>query len=318
MREDGDRIQPLTVEELIQQYSKEDKIDHLLQVDNFYGGSKRSGKKLIIAILLASLPILFTRGVLFFLLQFVRFKYAVSIMAFVYLLYVIKVFLLIVGNETERTNDYLKKVHSKYKKAGYLVQVKNIGDDGIVRDSNKADILIVCYNGSQNDATKFSRIKKFLDAVHRMDNVDLTILAQNDTKASVSFAKMYERIRNIKDKTVAMDVLKMFRNMNQLSLDESRVLRTVYVLTTPIYEVEGVRKSVEKLLPKDAYYICRIADKLEATQVLSYDLGVELDLEELVINSYKTGEVFKSRILGTKRFNNSSSQKEEAYYIRRL
>ena len=99
MREDGDRIQPLTVEELIQQYSKEDKIDHLLQVDNFYGGSKRSGKKLIIAILLASLPILFTRGVLFFLLQFVRFKYAVSIMAFVYLLYVVKVLLLIVGNE---------------------------------------------------------------------------------------------------------------------------------------------------------------------------------------------------------------------------
>ena len=101
-----------------------DKINILLNTDNYYGSYKNNLTRILIYIVSLAIPFMIYTLLLALIIPFRFF-----IVPFI--LYALRMALIIIGREAERKEDYIKQMNDDYATAKELIRIVDIHDDGV-------------------------------------------------------------------------------------------------------------------------------------------------------------------------------------------
>lgn len=306
----------MTIKELARQYGGNKKVTNLTQVEDYFGRSKKSNSRILLAVVAISIPILFLYPITMAMARYIGFARAFSIILVFYLFYTWKCIAKIVLHESERVQDYLRSQRQRYASLKNFINFRSI-EDGIINYGSKSVFFIECYNGSHETIVKNVAIQRFLDALYNMDDIVYDIHTHNDANSNIKFTPIYENIRKIEDTTTAKQILDMLRLVGQDSSDDTRIIRTLYVIQCETDEVGKIKSIIEKILPTDAYYVCKICNTEEVVNILEYDLGVDLNINEILLSSYSTDDLGNSSIILKSKKNKEIESEHKSKYVQR-
>lgn len=271
-------------------------INHLLNVDKFNGYHEGRIGPVIYLLVALFIPAFFLPSLYVFLGNILMSPLAAIIIIGVsFVAYAIRMALILIGREKERVARYRKRLYSRYDQLGEYVRIKNIyASDGCIEyfDGNIA-FMVIGYNGNADTFLKFKRLQKFFEI---LDYYSHTTLVQNTANGS-SLDVFYQRINAFKDREVASDYLAILDHNKQYITNKSMIVRTAFIVYAKRYERQKLHDLLMDALPVKAYFHVGLATREEVLDVLSHQDQLPIDLDNLIVSRFATGQYYTSRVI---------------------
>lgn len=272
---------------------QKDKINVLLNVDNFYG--KYTGGAARILIYCASVCIPFLIYSLL-LINFIPFRLFLPI----FLLYAARMALIVVGREKERMDAYIKQRNDQYASAKELIHIQDIHDDGMIEYQNGFICYIIqAYGYSYMDDNAYSKdLEKFLARLTTQFEVDVyghLVVDELDIKK-----EDMEKLRVYTDKDFLQERLDFYKYQDSYTDDFSKLYRLNFVVHAYKNQWPKLHKAVFNIIKSEyaeCFDIIKVCDRQEAVDVISRDICLYVDIGEMLISKYSQDKYFGSKVL---------------------
>lgn len=272
---------------------QKDKINVLLNIDNFYGKYSGGLGRILLFILLACIPFLLYTLLLVRIVPFTWF-------IIVYVVYCIKVFLITVGREKERMEAYLKQRNDEYASAKELIRIADVHEDGLIEYQNgNICYIIQAYGFSYMDDNQFSKdVEDFLARITPYYEVD--VYAHVVVGEHGMSQEDLEKLRVYKDENILKERLEFYNYQTKYTNDNSKLYRLNFVVRSYKNKWAALKKDLSILVSSD-YMGCfdmpRICNKKEVIEVNSRDITLYVDLAEMLRTKHNSDNYYGSKIL---------------------
>lgn len=272
---------------------QKDKINILLNIDNFYGKHTSGLGRLLLFMVLACAPFLVYT---LFLINYIPFRFFLI----VFIPYCIKLALRIIGREKERLEAFLKQRNDQYATAKELIRINNVHEDGLVEYQNGVICYILqAYGYSYLDDNTYSKdLEEFLTRLTTNYEVDvyghLVVGELNTTQ------KDLEKLRVYTDEEFLHERLEFYKYQDNFTNDNSKLYRLNFVVRSYKNKWGKLRKDIINLIGSE-YIRCfdtiKICNKEEAIDVISRDITLYVDIGEMLRNKHNSDNYFGSKVL---------------------
>lgn len=272
---------------------QKDKVNVLLNVDNFYGQYTGNLGRLLLFSVAACAPFLLYALVL---MNFIPFR----IFIVPYILYVIYMALLIIGRQRERVEAFIKQRNDEYATATDLIRIADIHDDGLVEyvDGNVCYIISAFGYSYLNDHAYSKDMEVFLSKFTPFYNVSvhghLVYDEYGTTQEDLEKLVVYE------DKDFLKERLDFYKYQDQYSKENTRLYRLNFVIQDYKTNWTKLKKYIDSILESevaalfDTVYVC---SREQAISVISRDMCMYVDLGEMLRAKHSSDKYFGSKIL---------------------
>lgn len=272
---------------------QKDKINVLLNTDNFYGRHTGGLGRILLCILFIAVPFLIYTLIL---VNFIPFK--IFLLAFVP--YSIKVALVTIGREAEKREAYLKQRNDEYASAKELIRTEDIHEDGLIEYQNGVICYILqAYSYSYMDDNKYSKdLEEFLSRLTSQYVVDIyghLVVGELETTQ-----EDLEKLRVYKDDEFLHERLEFYKYQDKYTNDNSTLYRLNFVVRSYKDKWGKFKEDLTNLV-KSEYVECfdsiKICNKEEANDVMSRDITLYVDLGEMLRTKHSSDNYFGSKVL---------------------
>lgn len=270
--------------------SSESKINVLANIDNYFGEHGSRLTPVLIFLLAIGLPPVLW---LFILRAIISWKIGLVIELF----WVARVALFIFGHENEKLEVFLQAVDDEYATSEDIIRISNIYEDGLVEYRNGQIAYIVsCFGmGYFNDDSFSVDFENFLNKLkgYQYDVYCHLMVDEYELQANLERLKVYKDAQMLKER---MD---FYIAQDKYCMENTQLYRIDIVVKGYKYDRKDMHEYLETITTVDTdmfkwIYIC---DSLQAQDVVSRNLGTEVDLEQMLVKRYKNEEYRGSEVL---------------------
>lgn len=272
---------------------QKDKINVLLNIDNFYGKYSGGLGRILIFILLACGPFLL------YTLLLVRF---IPFMWFIipFIPYCIKMGLITIGREKEKMESFMKQRNDQYASAKELIRIADVHEDGLIEYQNGTICYIIqAYGFSYMDDNQFSKdIEEFLSRLTSQYEVD--IYGHVVTGESGASKEDLEKLRVYKDEEMLKERLEFYNYQTKYTNENSKLYRLNFVVRAYKNKWAALKKDLNILVSSeytDCFDMPHICNKQEVIDVNSRDITLYVDLAEMLRTKHSSENYYGSKIL---------------------
>lgn len=272
---------------------EQETINALLDVTKFSGEPSGRMMPTIVFIALAGVPIM---GYLYFLLGLMP----IWLFAVIYLPYVVRMWLITVGDETTRLNQFKRQLYDVYSSTTDLMDIKQIHEDGMIEYTNgNVAYLVAAYNRDQSNQSQ--RALGISRIIRSFQNYLFDIRMYNMEMED----ELYRRYEGVKffsdDVDAAADFLKIIDFNREYARNNSLVTVTVFNVYGRLNECKTLKEiciSATKSTEAKIFRKIIVANKELVYKLLAEDMDTFVDVEEMQIQKYSDGEYYGSKVLG--------------------
>ena len=283
-----------------------DKINILLNTDNYYGSYKNNLTRILIYIVSLAIPFMIYTLLLALIIQFRFF-----IVPFI--LYALRMALIIIGREAERKEDYIKQMNDDYATAKELIRIVDIHDDGLIEYSNNFVVYIIStYGYSYMSDNVYSRdLEEFIEKITNKYDVDIyghLVIDELDALDNL------EKLRVYKDKEFLKERLEFYKYQDDYSSSHSKLYRINFAVRCFKDNWFNMRKDLIELVKSEnsmCFDIIKICNRDEVIDVISRDSCLYVDIKEMLLNKHNADNFFGSKVL----YFGDNKPKEEDFSI---
>lgn len=288
MKEDKDIIK-----DYIDNDNREDLINTMLDIENYFGESSSRTAPTLITICLCCIPICIY---LYYFIGIIPLKYFLPI----YIWYCIRVCMIVLGDEKKRLLQYKKQMFDIYSSSYELMKIKKIHDNGCIEYTDGIiKYLIVTTNGAVEDKNiKSMKIRKFLSKI--MTNYSVDIYIQNEIEADDMYNR-YTAVNMFNDNDVMEDYINIVDYTRKKIEESYLVTKTIFAVSGRKSEYLSIYKTINTAIASEdakvfkEVYIC---NKGQVEQVISDDLDTFINFEEINRIKYTKDNLYGSKVLG--------------------
>lgn len=272
---------------------QKDKINILLNIDNFYGKHTGGMGHILLFVVIACAPFLIYSLLLMNIIPFTLFIIP-------YVLYVIRMALMVLGREKERKEAFKKKLSNQYASSNELISISHIYDTGLIEYQNGTVAFVLqAYSYSYMDDNSYSKdLEEFLSKLTSRYNVDihghLVVHEFDTTQEDLEKMRVYSEDKFMEER------LHFYEYQTKFSNDNSKLYRLNFVVTSYKSKWEDMYKYLSSVIVSDqsrCFDSIKICNKVEVTQVLSRDLTLYVDLASMLRNKNDQTNYYGSKIL---------------------
>lgn len=270
-----------------------DKINVLLNIDNFYGKYTGGVGRTLIFCLVACAPFL---AYSLLLTAIVPFK----LFLLFYLPYVGRMALIIIGREKERMASYLKQRNDEYATAKELISIVDVHEDGLVEYANGTICYILQgYGYSYMDDNAFSKdMEEFISKVMSKYEVDvyghLVVNELGTTQEDMEKLRVYE------DHEFLQERLDFYKYQDNYTNSNSKLYRLNFVVRSYKSKWGQLYKDINALVSSECtacFDKIKICSQQEAIDVISRDICLYVDIGEMLRDKHSSQNYFGSKVL---------------------
>ena len=272
---------------------KKDKINILLNPDNFYGKHSGDMVRVLLYCVAVALPFL---GYSMLFSRFVPLRFFLP----VFILYALRMALIIIGREKERKTAYLKALNDEYASAKELIKIADVHDDGLIEYQNGYICYIIKgYGYSYMNDDKFSKdVEEFLTRLTRQYEVDVYgHLVVNELETSQSDL---EKLHVYKDLEFLKERLEFYKYQDRYTNDNSMLYRLNFVVRSYKTNWGRLKKDVDIVVTSEfaqCFDYIKVCDREEAINVVSRDICLYVDIGEMLRTKHSSDDYFGSKVL---------------------
>lgn len=266
------------------------KINVLLNVDNYFGKSSGRLAPFLIFLGISAIP-------MFLYIPFMGIVPLWIVIIFE-LLWTGRWYLKILGHEKERLAKYKKRKEAKYALANSLVKIVNVFEDGCIEYMNTSCAYLICgFPNSYFDTTKFvSDCELFFSSMRASSfDIHLQLVTDEDKlQDDLSGLQIYT------DEELKQERVQVYKMQDEYSSMRSELFRYIISVKFSKYSKNTIRASLDELLSSNlskffhSVYIC---NRQQVIDILSRDLGLYVDIDELLSKAYANNEFYGSEVL---------------------
>lgn len=273
--------------------AKKDKINILLNPNNFYGKYSGGFGRTLLFVILTCIPIILYA---FILHRFVKFLWFIIFL----IPYALKMFLLTVGRENERLEAYKRQKHDIYATAKDLIKINDIHEDGCIEytDGNIAYIITAYGFSYMSDHAYSKDLEEFLSRISQKYDIDvyghLVVDELTTSKDDLEMLDVYT------DKDFMYERLGFYKYQDTYTNEHSKLYRINFIINSYKNKWSQLKKDVD-ILVKSEYVQCFdrvfVCSKQQAIDIISRDITVFVDVNEMLITKYNSTNYFGSKVL---------------------
>ena len=267
-------------------------INMLLDVSNLFGEPSKRLKPILICVTLISVP------------PFLWFNFALTtipliIFAPFFVIYVIRILMLTVGEEKRRVEQYKHILYDAYATPFDLMNITAIDEHGKVQyEDGYYSLLIVSENGSEADPLiRANTLRNIIDSLARETYFDIHIQNVYDTEMLFN---RYDAIQRIKDDSVKKDYMDSIDYAISKTKEESSITRTIFVIRGKSYELKEIEAILESVFRNEGlktYKYFGRATKPVIEDIIARDIDTYINFTDLLLQRYATGKYRGSEVI---------------------
>lgn len=271
-----------------------EKINHLLDVDDFYGEHRgRLGPVLLFLTLGAIPPLLYV--------YFLYGKLPILVFLILYIPFLVRIGLRILGREKERLVYFRRALYDEFSSIADLIKVDTVHDNGCLEYNNgRVCFCIVVENGTCLDSVKYSQALTQIIALLSTNESLVDIRIYNETSPDM-IALKYRNANAFSDSEMAKDYISILEYNEKLVEASSIVTTTVLCVQGSKQDWKSIYANIESVLRTDSAKMFKdihLASKDEMLDILSRDISTSINLDLLQQVQFSTGDYDTSRIVG--------------------
>jgi len=272
----------------------QEKINHLLDINNYYGDHEGSLGPIIKMICVLVIPIA---------VYYLKLCYIIPGWAFypLYVIFAIRMALIILGHEKARLKTFKRALYDEYTSLSDMMRIDTIHEDGCVEYVNgQIAYFVITENATTVHSVQRSRaMVKFLD---RLTNENVTVdVYSYDLDITDTIYHKYEGANRFKDVDVARDYTGIL-DYNIGYTDASSVAsQTIFVVRGSKEDYGFIKADLKSAINSDAtkmFKDCYIADQDMALSIIEMDTGTSIDLDLIKRNKYSTETKYETKLVG--------------------
>lgn len=266
------------------------KINVLMNVESFYGEHTGRVGPVLKFLLIAAVPLMLY---IFLLIGIVPFKWVLVFEV----PFALRMALRIIGKEDEKFRVYMAARKDEYANADDIIQITRIQDDGLIEYENGTVAYIISAftmtyfdeDELNADLEKFAAmLGKYNYDIH-MHMVHHEFLLQDNL----------ERMRVYTDKELLKERIDMYVYQDEVMAQNTALYRINLVVKGARYEWKTLRDDVQAAVRSSyakVFKQCSVCDKEKANAVMSRDLYLYVELEEMIKKKYASEEYYGSKV----------------------
>lgn len=268
-----------------------EKIGMLLDISNIYGTDEgRLGPFLITAALI---------GAPFLLWVYLGFFIPLPIFIPLWLIYSVRVIMIIPGHEKERLDQFKRQVNDQYSTVAEKLRIKTVHTDGLIEwvDGTVAYCIVATNTYSKDDVYRAQVIHLFL--LYFCKDYDVDTFAQNITETK-SLEDRYSRVKLFNTSDAANDFLEIIDNNRKIVYTDSLHVRIVFMVKGSKSSWKDIRAKIESALlsySSKVFKTLQIADYELCNDIVNHDVDGIVDMDTLFRSKYARHDYHGSRVL---------------------
>ena len=273
------------------QFDNKDKINTLLNIDNYFGEYSGRMAPMLIFFAVAATPLL---GWLFMFQIWIPFKWFVV----PWLLWCGRWALIILGKEKQKLEFYDKQRADEYKSANELLHITHIHENGLIEYDNSycAFIISAMPKGFISDARLSVELENFYE---ELDHWDWDIYMHNAV-GEVTCKSHLPNLAKYTDKQVISERIEFYTYQDEYSNTHSGLYRYNYLVKTSKYNWKKLQLHLTELISSELckcfneVYIC---NREQVNDVINRDLCAYVDLFKMLTTKYDNADFHNSKVL---------------------
>lgn len=261
-----------------------DNLAPLVDIDNYYGRSSKRMMPIIMLGLVGGVPCLIYAQ---FFLQVIPMK----IFLILFSIWIIRWSLIIIGEEPKRLEQYKRQIAEVYESAGELMMIKRIHDDGLIEYMNgRVKYLLVVENSAELDVdTVHSNYYRLITGL--TDNGYIPDVYLQNIVGETTLDTRYSKLQFDTNSDASRAYLDIIDYNIELEKNFSLVVRTIFAIKGTRGDYIDMKEKIEQEIASGGAHKFKdlhIADKDEVGVILSRDIMMDIDFQELNREKYKT------------------------------
>lgn len=288
---------------------KKETINMLADIDHFYGQSEGRLMPWLLTLGMSGFPVV---------IYFYYFYGFVPLWVFAipWVFFTMRAVMIIPGREKERKKNFYKIKNDLYTSTADQSNVKTIHEDGCIEFLNgEICYCIQTYNGTiMDDIAWTQKVTGFIEKVKDFDH-DIAI---HNIEETSTLEERYKNIKVFKESSYAQDYIDIIDHNRKLVIVSTMLLRTTFIVRSTKLHYTELRNTVQEAISLQnakAFKIIKVADKKEAEELCSRDIGGYINSSELLERKYFTGTYYGSKVIGV---DDSNEIRQNAEDKRRL
>lgn len=278
----------------------------LLDIDHFFGEHQGRLGPVLLFLCIGFAPLLF------YIYYGLYTLIPIFIFASLFIIYLIRVAMIILGREKERLKHFRKRLHDIYSLTYNMVRIKTVHEDGgteFVDGSIK--YVIVTYNGSYEDRqVRSKQLKKFLNM--SVGNFSYDIHIQNVIE-SQTLSNRYSKVKLFTDSDAARDFIDIIDHNRSTVHKSSLLTKTIIVIKGRRADWKEISTNIQTAIrstsAKAFKTVYVVTDRGEIESILSRDIDGLIHLDEMLRKKYRTGNYYGSKVIS---YDNYDEVQKEA------
>lgn len=271
-----------------------EKINHLLDVDDFYGEHRgRLGPVLLFLTLGAIPPLIF--------IYFLYGKVPIAIFLIFYIPFLVRLGLRILGREKERLVYFKRALYDEFSSIADIIKVDTVHDNGCLEYNNgRICFCIIVENGTCLDSVAYTQALNQIISLLSTNESLVDIRIYNETNPDM-IALKYRNANAFQDSEMAKDYISILEYNEKLVEASSIVTTTVLCVQGSKQDWKSILNNIESVLRTGAAKMFKdihLASKDEMLNILSRDINTTVNLDLLQQIQFSTGDYDTSRIVG--------------------
>lgn len=270
------------------------KIQMLLDIENIFAESTRGLGQLILTMCVALIPpVIIAYTALYLYVPW-------QILVVVCVIWMIRVVLIIMGNERSRIRDFKKTRDDQFSLTDDMMNIRRIHDQGCVEYVNGTiGFFIITYNDSSNAVVQKSmQIDRFLNLA--VGKHPFNVYIQNDVSTDQLDDK-YQNVTLFGDDEAAKAFMEIIDYNREVVSRCSTLTRNVIMILGSKYQWKEIYKDIQTALTSESARVFRLAylatDREEIEDIISRDINGFVDIEDMMQRRYYTGMDRKAKII---------------------
>lgn len=266
-------------------------INILMNIENYFGEHNGSMGRTIKFILISAAPFVLY---IFLLGTFIPLKWAIIFE----ILWTLRMALLILGRENDKLAIFLQTVGDEYSVADNLVCMSHVHEDGLMEYENgSVGYIISAYARNYYDEDSFTiELEEFM---RKMEGWTYDVTCQ----LVVDEFKLQNNMENMsvyEDRDIMQERMEFYIQQDDFCRRNTTLFRINYILKCPKYDWKKLKAAIKELVSSRAagvFYTVYVCDQAQVNDVLSRDLCLDVDLEQMLCNKYKNVDYAGSKIM---------------------
>jgi len=266
------------------------KINVLMNIDSYYGEHTGRMGPMIKFLLIAGAPVMLYT---FFFIGIIPFRWVLIFEV----LFALRMALRILGKEDEKFRVYMAAREDEYANADDIVYISRVQDDGLIEYENGTVAYIIsAFTTTYFNEDKLNEDLRAFAALLGIYSYDIHMhMVFNEFLLQDNL----ERMSVYTDEELLRERMDMYVYQDQVMAEQTLMYRINFAVRGSRYEWKQLRETVNAAVRSSYAHVfkeCYVCDRQQATDIMSRDLYVYVELEEMVKKKYANEEYYNSKV----------------------